>query len=245
MKQVIVIPARMSGTRLPGKPLIEILGKTIIRRVWERCKQVHSPENIYIATEDEIIEEYCKKNDMLCVNTGPADTAIDRIKLFSDIVEADSYLNVQGDEPVVNTNDIKIILNYNQRWPDRVVFGKCEANKNDFEDYSKAKVVCDLEGRLLYSSRAGIPLNNKGEFVTAERAIWIYAFSKEALNKYYYNKDKTNIDKIEDNEIIRFLEIGVPVFCVDVKGNSWAVDEQKDLHIVEKIIQDQDTIQSS
>ena len=239
MRQVIVIPARMKGTRLPGKPLIDILGKPMVRHVWERCTRVQPTEDIYVATEDEVIEKYCERNDIKCINTGPADTAIDRLKLFSDIIKADSYINVQGDEPVINPRDIKTILDYNIEWPDRVVFGKAKATEDEFKDYSKAKVVCDLNGRLLYSSRAGIPLNNKGMFVSAERAIWIYSFTRESLNQYYNNREKTFYDKIEDNEIIRFLEIGIPVYCVDVLGNSWAVDEQKDLAIVESIIKNE------
>jgi len=130
-------------------------------------------------------------------------------------------------------------LNYNQQYPDRVVFGKTEANIEEFNDHSKAKVVCALDGRLLYSSRAGIPLNNKGEFVSAERAIWIYAFNKDALDRYNNAQDRTLLDKLEDNEIIRFLEIGVPVYCVDVIGDSWAVDEPKDLEIVRQLMAQQ------
>ena len=102
-------------------------------------------------------------------------------------------------------------------------------NKNpiEFHDISKAKVVCDLNGRLLYSSRAGIPINSQGKFVSAQRAIWIYAFTKKNLTKYYEYKNQTPLEKIEDNEIIRFSEIRIPVYCVDVIGDSWAVDEKK------------------
>ena len=137
------------------------------------------------------------------------------------------YINVQGDEPIVNINDIKSLLNYNLKFPDRVVFGKTTANEVEFDDFSKAKVVCDKNGRLLYSSRAGIPLTNKGKFFKAERAIWLYAFNKNSLNKYFENSGKTYLDEIEDNEIIRFLEIGIPVYCIDMIGDSWAVDEKK------------------
>ena len=76
----------------------------------------------------------------------------------------------------------------------------------------------------------------QGKFVSAERAIWIYAFTKNDLNKYYGYKNQTPLEKIEDNEIIRFSEIGIPVYCVDVIGDSWAVDEKKDLKIVENLI---------
>ncbi len=91
---------------------------------------------------------------------------------------------------------------------------------------------------MLYSSRAGIPLTNKGKFLKAERAIWLYAFNKNSLNKYFENSGKTYLDQIEDNEIIRFLEIGIPVYCIDMIGDSWAVDEKKDIEIVEKRIKD-------
>ena len=234
MKQIIVIPARMKGTRLPGKPLIKILGKTVIQHVWERCTEVMEKKNIFVATEDEIIVKHCNENKINCVLTKPAETAIDRIKFFSDEIKADSYLNVQGDEPIVNTKDITTLINYNKKYPARVVFGKAKANLDEFNDYSKAKVVCDLEGKLLYSSRAGIPLNNKGKFVSAERAIWLYAFNKNALDKYNSYSSKTHLDMLEDNEIIRFLEINIPVYCVDMIGDSWAIDEKKDLKIVEE-----------
>jgi 3-deoxy-manno-octulosonate cytidylyltransferase (CMP-KDO synthetase) len=232
MKQIIVIPARMKGTRLPGKPLIEINGKAVIYHVWDRCRQVHPEEFIYIATEDDEIKRYCDKHGINCVNTGKAETAIDRIKLFSDTIPADSYINVQGDEPIANLKDIRTILDYNIKYPDRIVFGKTNCSKEEFYDFSKAKVVCNPEGRLLYSSRAGIPLNNKGEFVSAERAIWLYGFSKYALDQYYLSSETTILDKVEDNEIIRFLEINLPVYCVNVIGDSWSVDEPKDLEIV-------------
>ena len=236
MNQIIVIPARLKGTRLPGKPLMEILGKSIIWRVWNQCKKVHPEEKIFIATEDTEIEDHCKQYGINCIVTGKANTAIDRIKLFSDFVHADAYINVQGDEPIVNTQDILTVLKYNKKFPSRVVFGKTTANKTEFYDVSKAKVVCDLNGRLLYSSRAGIPIDSQGKFVSAQRAIWIYAFTKNDLNKYNAHKNQTPLEKIEDNEIIRFSEIGIPVYCVDVIGDSWAVDEKKDLKIVENLI---------
>jgi len=236
MKQVIVIPARMKGSRLPGKPLIEIMGKAIIHHVWDRCSQVVESENIFIATEDNEIDQYCKKNNIQCVVTQTAETAIDRIKYFSDLIPADSYINIQGDEPVVNVHDIETLLSYNKKYPDRVVFGKTKANIKEFNDHSKAKVVCNREGKLLYSSRAGIPINNKGNFVSAERAIWLYAFNKISLDTYNQFQTKTYLDILEDNEIIRFLEIGIPVYCIDMIGDSWAVDEHKDLEIVEQIL---------
>lgn len=235
-RQVIVIPARMGGSRLPGKPLIKILGKPIIQRVWERCIKVMPSENIFVATEDESINEFCVKNKINCVVTSKAASAIDRIKYFSDVIKSEYYINVQGDEPIINTRDIQTVMEYGYSFPNRVVFGKCKANETEFSDISKAKVVCDRNNKLLYSSRAGIPITPNGKFKGAERAIWIYGFPKYSLDKYFDAFEQTRLDKIEDNEIIRFLEIGIPVYCVDVIGDSWAVDESKDIPIVEDLL---------
>lgn len=232
MKQVIVIPARMKGTRLPGKPLIDLNGKPMILHVWERASKVHPANDIYIATEDTIIKKFCDINNIQCVITKKSNTAIERIKYFSDEIFADSYINIQGDEPLINIKDIRTILDYNMKYPKRIVFGKTKCNKDEFYDHSKAKVVCDLKNKLLYSSRSGIPVSNKGIFREAERAIWIYAFNKQSLEKYHQYKKGTPLELIEDNEIIRFLEIGIDVYCTDVVGDSWAVDEKKDVEIV-------------
>ena len=96
MKQIIVIPARMGGSRLPGKPLIEIKGIPMIERVWNQCIKVKNQSEIYVATEDIKIEEFCDSKGIQCVNTGPAHTAIDRIKLFSDKVFPDDSVAIKS-----------------------------------------------------------------------------------------------------------------------------------------------------
>lgn len=232
MKQVIVIPARMKGTRLPGKPLIDLCGKPMVQRVWERCVGVLSENEVYVATEDAEIVEFCEGKGIQVVNTGPAESAIARVKLFADVVNADGYINIQGDEPLANQSDIRTILEYNRKWPGRVVCGKTKATKEEFYDISKAKVVCAWNNRLLYSTRAGVPLSNQGGFVCAERAIWLYGFPKNALDQYYNGGQYARLEGIEDNEIIRFLELGVEVYCADVIGDSWAVDVPQDVEVV-------------
>jgi 3-deoxy-manno-octulosonate cytidylyltransferase (CMP-KDO synthetase) len=230
---VVVIPARMGGSRLPGKPLIEIDGKPMLLHVWERCVQIFSDKDVFVATEDREILEFCQDRQIQCVLTGKAESAIDRIYLFSKRIDSNVYLNVQGDEPIINPADIKKIAEYATRFPNRVVFGKAPASYEDFMDISKAKVVCDLEGKLLYSSRTGIPVGKDGKFYSAERAIWVYAFPKSSLERYSKAAGLSKLDKIEDNEILRFLEAGEPVYCIDLEGDSWAVDEMKDIEIVE------------
>ena len=132
-----------------------------------------------------------------------------------------------------------IFLNYIKTLLYKIIHkDKTKCTKDDFYNVSKAKVVCDLDNKLMYSSRAGIPISNKGEYISAERAIWIYAFNKYSLDKYYQCRSGTTFELIEDNEIIRFLEIGVPVYCVDLIGDSWAVDTKEDVNIVKDIMKE-------
>lgn len=229
----LVIPARLGGTRLPGKPMISILGKPMIQHVIEQCSKVVPLHQVYVVTEDDLIEEFVSKIGVQVVKTGFAETAIDRIFLFSKIIHADTYITVLGDEPLINPKDIEKIIDFARRKPDVVVMGKAPASAEEFNDASKAKVVCSWDGRLLYSSRAGIPVDKVGNFASAERAIWVYAFPKESLERYYTSSKLGVLESLEGNEILRFLEIGEQVYCVDVIGDSWAVDEPKDLKVVE------------
>jgi 3-deoxy-manno-octulosonate cytidylyltransferase (CMP-KDO synthetase) len=235
MKTVIVIPARMKSSRLPGKPLIKINGITILERVYSKCKKVLSEDKIFVATESKEIVEFCKKKNFNCVNTGKANTALDRIGQFSYKVNADIYINVQGDEPIINVNDIKKIINFSSKYKNAVLFGKAPCDKKTFFDYSKAKVTVDENSKVLYTGRSGIPLSSKGKFAGAYKAIWIYSLPKKLIRKYLshgYGK----LEFLEGNEVLRFLEMNIDTYAINLKGNSWAVDLPKDVEIVKKML---------
>ena len=234
-KKIIVIPARMQSTRLPGKPLIKIAGKTILERVYLKCLKVMDKKNIYVATESKEIVNFCKIKEIKCVNTGKAKTALDRIGQFSYFIDADIYINVQGDEPVINLKDIRKIVNLKNFYKNKVVFGKAKCNQKTFNDYSKAKVVVGQKNKVLYSGRGQIPLTNSGKFSQAQKAVWIYSLPKKLIRKYLQN-GQSKLEKIEGNEILRFLEMGIDTYAVDLIGDNWAVDEKKDLRVVEKIL---------
>ena len=111
MKDIlIVIPARMSSSRLPGKPLIKIMGVPMIHHVWNRALQVTSSDNIVVATEDNEIIDYCITNDINCILTDKAASEVDRVKLVSDKIAAKIYICACGDEPLINVEDIKTII---------------------------------------------------------------------------------------------------------------------------------------
>jgi len=229
---LVVIPARMGSTRLPGKPLINIAGLPMLHHVWNRAISVFNSKDVVIATEDKEIEDYCFSNNLNCMLTNRTFMGEEKVKLVSDKILAKTYICLLGDEPIINTNDLKTIRDAAKLNPDIVLMGRKVIDESDFYDYSKAKIVFDFNDRLLYASRAGFPLTSKGKFDKAYKAIWLYSFSKATLDRYF-DSPPTLLEKIESLGIIRFLELGIEVKCVDLIGDSWAVDEPKDIKIVE------------
>jgi len=233
MKDIlVVIPARMGSARLPGKPLIDIAGLPMLHHVWNRAVSVFNSDDIVIATEDKEIEDYCLSNNLNCMLTNRTFTGEEKVKLVSDKILAKTYICVLGDEPLINTNDLHTIKEAATLHPDIVLMGRKMIDESDFHDYSKAKIVFDLNDRLLYASRAGFPLTTEGKFDKAHKAIWLHSFSKDTLD-VYFDSPPTPLEKVESLSIIRFLELGIEVKCIDLIGDSWAVDEPKDIKIVE------------
>jgi 3-deoxy-manno-octulosonate cytidylyltransferase (CMP-KDO synthetase) len=111
MKTVIIIPARNASSRFPGKPLMDIKGKSLVRRTWGRCRLALEEKNIYVATDDSRIADHCAEQGILHIMTS-ADclTGTDRVKEASDQINADIYLDVQGDEPLINPDDIVTVM---------------------------------------------------------------------------------------------------------------------------------------
>ena len=111
MKIVGMIPARYESSRFPGKPLVQINGKTLIKRVWEKARQAINEEDIYVLTDDQRIEEHCSKEGIKTVMTSTSClTGTDRVYEASRKVTADIYINIQGDEPLIEPRDIKKVV---------------------------------------------------------------------------------------------------------------------------------------
>ena len=117
-----------------------------------------------------------------------------------------------------------------------MVFGKLSCSTKKANDLSKAKVVCSKGGRLLYASRSIVPFVQKKIKFKYESAVWLYAFNKTSLDLYAKNYKKSLYDKIEGSEIISFIENDIDVYCINMSSKSWAVDELKDIKVVEKLI---------
>lgn len=235
MKIILVIPARYKSTRFPGKPLLVLDGKTMIQRVWEQCTKAIDSNLIFIATEDDRILNHCKENGLQCLITSDnCLTGTDRIAEVSKQIDADYYINVQGDEPVINPEDIKKIISLLSPKHDLILNGYCELdNEEGYRSLSVPKVVVRKDGRLLYMSRAPIPGNKSNNFNIGFRQVCIYAFPKKALEDFSREIEKTPFEKEEDIEILRFLEMGYDVQMVKMTKDSIPIDNPED---VEKVL---------
>lgn len=235
-KFTIIIPARYNSSRLPGKPLIKILGIPMLLRTYNQCLKVASREQIIVATDDKRILKLCKNNYMNCVITSKKClTGTDRVAEVSKKIKSDIYINVQGDEPLCDVNDIKKLIKISKKYPNRIINGYTKiTDKRLFLSKNIPKVVFRKDGRLLYQSRSPIPIDKKGNFSHAWRQVCIYAFPYKALKIFSKLKKKTKLENIEDIELIRFLELGFEIYMIKMSNNSISVDTKEDLSKVVK-----------
>ena len=123
---LIVIPARYKSTRFPGKPLAKINGKSMLLHVWEKCVEAINEENVIVATDDKRIREHCEKQNVQVIMTSKKClTGTDRIYEVANKKYAKTYINVQGDEPLIKSKDIRIIIDAAKKNPNKVINGMC------------------------------------------------------------------------------------------------------------------------
>jgi len=234
-KAVVVIPARHKSSRFPGKPLAKILGKEMILYVAEKAEIAVGAENVYIATENDEIATLVKNAGYRVILTSDnCLTGTDRIAEASLEIDADIIVNVQGDEPMINPNDILKAIEAKKQNPNCVI--NCMAPLNADENYNDIKipkVVCNKNNILLYASRNALPGSKSGKSENVMKQVCIYAFNKTDLINFASNK-KTPLEYQEDIEILRFIENGIPVKMLKVDHTSYAVDYPEDISIIER-----------
>ncbi len=238
MKFLVVIPARHKSSRFPGKPLALISGLPMIVRTYRQCIKAVSPEHVVVATDDEHIRSVCEGEGIRVVMTSvDCLTGTDRVAEVARIVYADTYINVQGDEPLFNPKDLSALINEAKNNPNEIINGYCQiSNETSFLNPSVPKVVIRQDGRLLYMSRGAIPCNKELRFVKAWRQVCAYAFPRASLEAFSSCTRKTELEEIEDIEILRFLELGWDVKMVQMSDASVPVDHPNDVEVIEKLL---------
>lgn len=239
MRTVVIIPARFSSSRYPGKPLVPLLGKPMILWVADLAACAVGHEDVYVATDDERIARTVEEAGFRFVMTGPAHTGTDRIAEAAFEIDGDIFINVQGDEPLVDPEDILKIRDAKLRNPEKVINGY--ARITDSEDPSNVnipKVITNENDVLVYMSRLPVPGFKEGKNapVQYKKQVCIYAFSKDELLRFRDFGRKSTLEQCEDIEILRFFELGVPVLMVQTKPGSLAVDVPEDVAKVESAL---------
>lgn len=235
MNYAVIIPARYQSSRFPGKPLVDLCGKSMIQHVWERCCEAVGQELVYVATDSQKIQHACTEFGAKVIMTSPEClTGTDRLAEANEQLNADFIINVQGDEPLVEPNDICKVIDAYKKEPNTIINAMCTiSSEEEFRSFTVPKVVVSKTNKLLYMSRSPIPVDKCGVFASANKQVCIYAFSKKHLEFFASHSAKTKIEKIEDIEILRFLENDIPVHMVSVSSSSIAIDTPSD---VQKVI---------
>lgn len=239
---ILVIPARLNSTRLPKKLLISIEGKTIIERTYNcALKALGEKDRIIIATDSNEIKYHCEKFGARVIMTSEnCLTGTDRIAEVAEKVEADQYINLQGDEPIFPTNELNFFIKeVSKNLSDVHTAITKIKNESDFRNLSIPKMVFTNSKKLLYSSRAPIPASKSDVFGNAYKHVCIYAFNKKHLEIFHRQNQKSIFELQEDLEINRFLELDINVRCVELIKSGKAVDNIHDLEIVREYIKNQ------
>lgn len=234
MKILGVIPARYASSRLPGKPLADILGKPMVWWVYQAAKQSPLLDDLVVAIDDERILAVCKEYGMNAVMTrADHDTPTARIQEVSCLIQADLYLQIMGDEPLIDPKAFELILP--KTLPDDPYYVAGVTNRMehpaDVIDFSNQKVVCNARREILLISRSPIPYPKGTADFEYEKITGIQLFSKKALD-FYAATPKSALEKAEENDLMRFIENGHTVHAVLSPYKTVSVDTPKDVDIV-------------
>lgn len=237
MKLAIIIPARYKSGRFPGKPLKEILGIPMVIRVAQIAEKATNKSNIYIATEDNSIKDLAESYGFKAIMTSPHHhCCTDRVAEAATKIDADIIVNLQGDEPMIDPNEISLAINAKLKYPKFVI--NCASKLKDFEkpeDRNIIKMAMGINNNLVCASRNPIPVTKSGKTPLCKKQVCIYVYNKHELEAFS-NQKTTPLEEVEEVDILRFLEMGMPVKIIDVLGDSHAVDIPEDIEIVEKLL---------
>ena len=239
MHTTIVIPARLNSSRLPNKILLDLKGKSVIRRVYEQCLKVSGVENIIIAVDDDKVFNHCKGfAENVMMTSAKHQSGTDRIAEVASQIDTDFIVNVQGDEPFIDPRLIEsIIVAYKKGIA--VVSGMYRINSvADLLNPNAVKVVIDKRNEALYFSRAPIPFyrdeiadwKEQGELpknIAVYRHLGIYGYDKEALVRFT-SLPQSTLEIAEKLEQLRFLENGDRIKMVETDKATVGIDTEED-----------------
>lgn len=236
MKVIAVIPARLASTRLPRKMLREIHGLPLVVWVYEAVRASSMLDDVIVATDSEEILEVCGKHSCNARMTSVKHrSGTERVHEIAQSVDADVYLNVQGDEPMIQAAHIESLVELMQDTNISMGTLRTPATKEDIANPNAVKVVTDLNNRALYFSRSTIPYDRDASQPRYFKHLGIYAYRKPALEQFV-TLPESSLERAERLEQLRFLENGIPIFAGETPYDSIGVDTEEDLTRVMKML---------
>ncbi|MDK2971918.1 MAG: 3-deoxy-manno-octulosonate cytidylyltransferase synthetase [Candidatus Sumerlaeota bacterium] len=243
---VAVIPSRYGAQRLPGKPLVKLLGKPMVQWVYEAAKRAEGIAEVLVATDDERIREAVEAFGGTAVMTPhECPSGTDRIQAAMQGRKGDIVVNVQGDEPGMAAASIQTALEALLNRSDADVSTGCIpiTRREDFEADHIVKVVRGADSRALYFSREPIPSHRRVEesvwntpgYVWGYKHLGLYVYRRESLEAFV-RLEQGHLELLEKLEQLRFLEVGATILCPEVKHDSIGVDVQADVAKAEELL---------
>jgi 3-deoxy-manno-octulosonate cytidylyltransferase (CMP-KDO synthetase) len=242
MSFVVIIPARFASTRLPGKALALIAGKTMIEHVVDRANESHA-KRVIVATDDKRIQAaLASSNCEVCLTRADHESGSDRLAEVVEKLHIDDHeivVNVQGDEPLIPGKLIDQVAASLQNASNAVMSTAAKAieTEDDLNNPNVVKVVFAQNGRALYFSRAGIPFARDKRTAKAWHHIGIYAYRSEFLKRYDRLQSST-LEQTESLEQLRVLDNGNDIMVETVDFDTGVgVDTPEDLDKVRALLE--------
>jgi len=230
---IAIIPARYQSTRLPGKPVLEIQGKTLIEHVYRRVQKAESVERIVVATDDSRIAEAVQRfGGEVRMTRGDHQSGTDRLaEAAADLPNDALIVNVQGDEPMIEPEVIdRAVAAARLRDAEMVTLMAPLESRVSIEDPNRVKVVVDRQGFALYFSRSPVPSSG-----TTFLHLGLYVYRVGFLRRFT-QLERTPLEIAESLEQLRVLEHGFRIRVVEVESESWGIDTPADLEKFKSVL---------
>lgn len=239
LKILGVIPSRYGSTRFPAKPLSDICGKPMVWYVYQQAKKVNGLSDVVVATDDERIVDVCKKYDMNVIMTSDKHkTPNDRVWEVSTKIDADIYVCINGDEPLIEPKVIERAFPDDEDELEYYYSNVITTIENPVEvvDPTNIKAVVNAKGDAMWASRSPIPFPKGSMQFSYKKIVGVAAFSKKAL-QFYVDTPRSQLEFAEELDLYRFLENGKIVKLKEIECHTLSVDTPKDLEKVRELIQ--------
>lgn len=225
-----VIPARLSSTRLSRKVLRTIAGRPMVEWVWRAATGSGLMEPVVVATDSEEVASVCRERGIpVAMTSAECPSGSDRVREVARQIDADIYVNIQGDEPTLTADFFPPLLALFERPEVEVSTLAVRCPPEELTNPNAVKVVAALDGRALYFSRATIPFDrDQTGFGGYRKHLGIYAYRKAALERFAA-LPPSPLEKLERLEQLRLLENGIGLYVGDAPRDTIGVDTEEDL----------------